>query len=91
VLNLFADWLNKAATNKAIQGSDLRVLMILLSSADEYANSEISQVEIARRLDIKSQNVTKSITALENQGIIKRLKINRKTYGFKLKISPEEN
>jgi len=87
MLENFAAWLNKAATNPALQGKDFRVLLILLSESDKYLNSEITQADIARRLQNKPQNILRSINNLEAQGIIKRLKINRKTYGFKLIIA----
>ncbi|MDJ0718054.1 MAG: winged helix-turn-helix domain-containing protein [Prochloraceae cyanobacterium] len=76
-----------AATNKALLGADLRVLLVLLSESDEYFNSSITQTEIARRLKNNPQQVNRSIQKLETNGIIKRLKINHLTYGFKLTIS----
>ncbi|MDJ0718733.1 MAG: winged helix-turn-helix domain-containing protein [Prochloraceae cyanobacterium] len=87
----FANWLNFAAANKALQGADLRVLLVLLSDSDQYFNSSITQTEIARRLKNNPQQVNRSIQNLETNGIIKRLKINHLTYGFKLAISTEES
>jgi len=86
----FAKWLNRIAGNKEIKGNDLRVFLVLLGAADSYRNSEISQVEIAKILNVLPQQVNRSIQNLEKNGVIKRLQINRLTYGFKLEVDSVE-
>ena len=87
----FTNWLTEIAGNKAIKGNDLRVFLVLLGQADTHRNSEITQVEIAKKLKIKPQQVNRSIQNLEENGVIKRLKINRLTYGFKLTTSHDNS
>ena len=49
---MLKDWIRKAALHKNLRGEDYRVLLFLLSNADEFT-VEISQAYLARSLEYK--------------------------------------
>jgi len=80
---VYQDWLEAIALDKEIRGKDLRVLMLLLSTA-EGSSTEISQAEISKKLGMKSSNVSRAISNLCSRGVIEKKRQGGKIIGYRL-------
>ncbi len=76
------DWLTAIASNKNLRGEDYKVMLLLLANVD-YIITEISQAEIAQKLDMKLPNVCRAIKRLEKEKIIEKRQIGGKLCGYK--------
>ena len=85
---MLKDWIRKVALNKNLRGEDYRVLLFLLSNADEFT-VEISQAEIARNLEYKQPRVSRAIKRLSEFKIIKKILISGKLIGYRFLIEGE--
>ena len=72
------------ATDKEIKGETYRVLFFICARLDFENWIQITQKEIAERLEMKKQNVSKAISLLETKGIIFRGPRIGKSYAFRL-------
>lgn len=72
------------ATDKEIKGETYRVLFFMCSRLDFENWILITQKEIAEKLDLKRQNVSRAILLLEKKGIIFRGPKVGKSYAFRL-------
>ena len=82
---MLKDWIRKVALNKNLRGEDYRVLLFLLSNADEFT-VEISQAEIARSLEYKQPRVSRALRRLDEFKIIKKIFIAGKLVGYRFLI-----
>ena len=64
--------LETLATDKDLKGETYRVLLLLISRLDFENWIQITQKEIAEKLEIKKQNVSKAILLLDEKNIILR-------------------
>lgn len=72
------------ATDKDLKGEAYKILLLLLSRLDFENWIQISQQEIADTLDMKKQNVSRSISLLESKGILLRGPKVGRSYAFRL-------
>ncbi len=85
---MLKDWIRKVALNKNLLREDYRVLLFLLSNADEFT-VEISQAEIARNLEYKQPRVSRALKRLDELKIIKKIFISGKLIGYRFLIEGE--
>jgi len=72
------------ATDKELTGENYRVLLFLLSRLDFENWIQITQSEIAEKLDLKKQNVSRAISLLNSKGILLRGPKVGRSYAFRL-------
>ena len=72
------------ATDKELTGENYRVLLLLLSRLDFENWIQITQSEIAEKLDMKKQNVSRAISTLDSKGILLRGPKVGRSYSFRL-------
>ncbi len=72
------------ATDKELTGENYRVLLLLLSRLDFENWIQITQSEIAEKLDMRKQNVSRAISLLELKGILLRGPKVGRSYAFRL-------
>ncbi len=82
---MLKDWIRKAAQHKNLRGEDYRVLLFLLSNADEFT-VEISQAYLARSLEYKQPRVSRALSRLDEFKIIKKIFIAGKLVGYRFLI-----
>ena len=86
-------WLEAIAKNKRLRGEDLRILILLIASTDKgkYIEIELSQAEIAKKLEIQPSGVCRSIKRLVNEKIINKKTIGGKLVGYELNLPAKTN
>lgn len=67
--------LGQVAKDREISGEALRVLLYLYSTLTFGQTSPLNKEEIARKLDMRGQNVSRAFRLLEEKGIIHQTKI----------------
>ena len=72
------------ATDKELTGENYRVLLLLLSRLDFENWIQITQSEIAEKLHLKKQNVSRAISLLNSKGILLRGPKVGRSYAFRL-------
>ena len=72
------------ATDKELTGENYRVLLLLLSRLDFENWIQIAQSEIAEKLDMRKQNVSRAISLLESKKILLRGPKVGRSYAFRL-------
>ena len=72
------------ATDRELTGENYRVLLLLLSRLDFENWIQVTQSEIAEKLQMKKQNVSRAILLLEEKGIILRGSKIGRSYAFRL-------
>ena len=60
------------ATDRDLKGEAYKVLLLLLSRLDFENWIQLSQTEIAEKLDMKKPNVSRAVSLLESKGILLR-------------------
>ncbi len=81
IINL-EKWLTAIASNENLRGEDYKVMLLLLANVD-YIITEISQAEIAEKLNMKVPNVCRAIKRLEGEKIIEKRYIGSLLCGYK--------
>ena len=76
--------LEELAEDRDLTGETLRIFLLLSARLDFENWIQISQKEIADRLSMKKQNVSRSIKMLESKGIILKAKANGKNNAYRL-------
>ena len=72
------------ATDEDLTKEAFRILMFLLARLDFENWIQITQIEIAERLNIKKPNVSRGISLLESKGILLRGPKVGRSYAFRL-------
>jgi predicted transcriptional regulator len=62
------------------------VFLILLANITAGTTAEISQTEIARKLDTETSNISRSIRKLCELGIVEKRYLTGKLIGYKLLV-----
>ena len=86
---MYKDWFEKIASNRELKWLDLRVLLMLLANI-QGGTAEISQAEIARRLNLESSHVSNCIKKLVEFGIIRKKYTAGKLVGYRFLIDDLE-
>lgn len=72
------------ATDRDLKGEAYKVLLLLLSRLDFENWIQLSQTEIAEKLDMKKPNVSRAVSLLEDKGILLRGPKVGRSYAFRL-------
>ncbi len=83
-------WLESIASNQNLKWTELRVFLILLGNLAYGTTVEISQIEIARQLNLTPGNVSRSIGKLCELEIIEKRYLAGKLVGYKLLVEEFE-
>lgn len=76
-------FLDKIINNNKLHRRDFRVLFLLFKISENNNFIEISQKRISLLLDIEKTSVSKSLSRLEELGLIKRIKNRTEEFEFK--------
>lgn len=76
--------LEELAEDKDLTGEALRIFLLLSARLDFENWIQISQKEIAEKLGLKKQNVSRSMKMLESKGIVLRATSTGKTNAYRL-------
>ncbi len=88
-LIMYKDLLESVAANRNLQGSDFRVLLMLMANT-KFATAEISQKEISKKIGIESSHVSRCIRKLIENGIIKKKLVAGKLVGYRFPLFESE-
>ena len=72
------------ASDRDLTKESLRVLMFLMARLDFENWIQVTQKEIAEKLDLKKPNISKAVSLLEEKGIILRGPKVGRSYAFRL-------
>lgn len=72
----YREWLEAIAANKDLRGEDLRVFLLLLANAT-HSSVDLTQNEMASRLQLSKTRISRAIKRLFLKGIITKNQLNR--------------